>query len=331
MLLICMAHRGEAQSFIKDLDFELNTEGQLYLNQNQKMALLLTNEGIYETFSKLGFILAKYNISQIINYGIAGALDSSLKQDQVYQIRTSYYHNGHVPKFHSYTSEGSFDCITCDERVLNDELSTKLRCFAQIVDRELWAVAKVAVDHKIPYTSYKLISDYAGSSTQCFDLKAKAKYFSDLMLIHFRALNLTHEEHTSHRSESFSFNASFTMQKRIQSLMDKLNISQDEIEDMYHDLEDKSKTSKENAKTLIYTLENVINPLERIITEKFNHYLSPLTAIGSKINFNPKSDKQSYTIQMEINSQKNIDNLSSALSSISFEKFTQIWNGDIDV
>ena len=51
-----------------------------------------------------------------------------------------------------------------------------------MVDQELWAVANSCNLFKIPFYSYKLISDYAGENTLQLNFKAQAKSFSENLL-----------------------------------------------------------------------------------------------------------------------------------------------------
>ena len=192
MQLIILAHRGEAQEFLSNLELKADPKmAGLYSNETQ--SLLISGEGIYEVMSKLPYALAKYNITSVINLGIAGALDPDLKVNQTYTIRTIYGFNETKPKFKSFTTadkNAKIDCITTDTRVLSNNFAKSLAPFASLVDREVWGIAKCCHQLNITFYCYKLVSDIAGDATQCFEIKAKAIKFSQIL---FEAY-LSHEE-----------------------------------------------------------------------------------------------------------------------------------------
>ncbi len=182
MRLLCMAHRGEAQQFISSLQLKA-IDNRFYMSE--ELALLITGEGPFEVLTHLSYYFAKFGISEVINLGIAGALDDKLSLNQVYSVRTLYAYGNNEPRFHSYTSHDQhavLDAITSENRVLSDEFALELSHYAHIVDREAWAMGKVCNEFKIPFYCYKLISDFAGAKTHCFDLKNQAKIFSQTML-----------------------------------------------------------------------------------------------------------------------------------------------------
>ena len=75
MKLIHIAHRGEAQEFLKVLDLKADTKiSGIY--SNSEFALVISGEGIPETISKLSYTISKFNIDEILNFGIAGTLNN---------------------------------------------------------------------------------------------------------------------------------------------------------------------------------------------------------------------------------------------------------------
>src|SRR5690606_25166137 len=116
--------------------------------------------------------------TQVINLGIAGSLDPQAEVMQIYPVRTVYAFN-EKPLFQSFEIEKSgLDLISSFERVLDDEKTKTLSHFAPLVDRELWGLCYALKGQKIKINSYKLISDLAGSATNCFDIKEMAEVYA---------------------------------------------------------------------------------------------------------------------------------------------------------
>lgn len=327
MILIVMAHRGEAQTFIKHFDFKASQQlKNTYITES--LALCITGEGIYETINALSKVCQELKPNKIINIGIAGGLDKRLELEKIYSIRTAYGYNEISPKFKSFTTEdhhSQIDCISLDSRVLDDKQVPTLSHFAKIVDRELWGVGFVARSFSIPYLSYKLISDYAGAQTNCFDLKEKALYFSQMMLEFY--INLELDDTKSEACEfSYSFHASFTQKARIENLLKKLSFNQKDFEQLTSiTLAQKSKLK--DAPRVILALESKINPATSQINKALKDLSRPLESIGAKIFFDKKLEKQNFTIQMEINSIANIEKLKLALEIFDYQKYSKIFEG----
>ena len=333
MILLCLAHRGEAQSFIKYLKLSSNLENiNFYTSTN--ISLLITGEGSYEVLTTLPYIIAKVNPKKIINYGIAGSLNQSINVDSIYSIRTAYSF-GTKPRFESFTLKSSnlVDCITTDERVLEDKYSEILANFAQIVDRELWAIAKVAKKFKIPLKSYKLISDQAGNETNCFDLKARAKDFSDKMCKHFieNKEDLEISQEREYIEIELPFRVSFTQKKRIEKLFPKLKNSQRLIKEYIKSIENTKYQHKDTANNFISFLEHKINPINKSIDTNFKNEIKCLEECGVKVIYDKKLDTKKITINFEINSQKNVEKLTEALKKLNFQNIDDIWNGKFNV
>lgn len=185
-----MAHRGEAQTFINKLG--LKTEDKKFYT-GTKIALLLTGEGTTEVLTKLPYYIAKYPIVNIINFGIAGALSENIQLRTIYTINEVFsFAEGskRFKKFKTNNLDSTLNCISSETRVLNNQYANQLSEYADIVDMELWAIAKTAKEYNLPFKSYKLISDIAGKKTQCDDLKKMAGDFSDQMYKYFVNLKI---------------------------------------------------------------------------------------------------------------------------------------------
>lgn len=321
MILLSMAHRGEAQTFIKSLNLKAQDDSQkIFLNE--EYILCLTGEGIYESLVILGDVFTRYPVSEIYNYGIAGSLSSDALPEKIYKIRTAYaYIDG--PQFKSYEiSSNGLDCITSSKRVLDDENAKELSHYAHIVDRELWALCKFAKYHKCEINSFKLISDIAGSSTMCFDIKEQAKAYSELMYNHF-CVEIGRIEESEQfvddikntKLDKIELHFSFTQKKRIQKLIE-LGANPEPCKDA------------KNANELIRMMEYQINPIEEKIDLALEKTFSCFQKANIKISTDPKREKKSFKLTCDINSAQNIEVLKKSLEDFNFSDFENVWKGN---
>ena len=337
MILIHMAHRGEAQEFIKNLHLKSDERmSGLYYDDNH--VLLISGEGIYEVLSKIPYVLAIYPIKKILNFGIAGALDPKLTIESIIPVRTCYGFNEISPKFHSYSSikkNATFDCITTDKRVLNVDFATQLNPYASLVDRELWAIGKCAYQYHIPFESYKLISDYAGDTTKCFDILDKALHYSEMLYEYYLKLEDKNNEvkitYTPPLAMSFSHRMQYS------KLMDKLTKRDDKSEEQV--LRDANLSEilswdhkpKMKATQLIQRLEYLLNPVRMKIHQQLDNHFSVFKKIGAKVKMDPKLETKKFILSIEINDATNLTKLRAALEDFEFQKIEQLWDGEIDV
>lgn len=330
MTLICMAHLGEAQTFIKQLDLKL-IDNEIY--RGDGFYLLITGEGPLEVLTILPYILGKYPISKIINLGIAGSLNPKIAIDSIVGIRTVYAYKENSPRFHSYSTynQNTFiDCITTENRVLDNDYANELSNYAKVIDREAWAIGKVATKFKLAFYCYKLISDYAGAQTQCFDLKARAQEFSETMFKFYQTLS---DEKEQIEQNQFSFECSFTHMKKIEKLLLSLNLTVDELNEMFIEIKlaEKNQQTRYLINRLIQKLEKKLNPINHAIDKEFEKLNLPFKDIGAHLHFYPNKDQRQFSLKMDINSQTNIDNLIQELKQLQFENFEKIWDGDFHV
>ncbi|MBD64398.1 MAG: hypothetical protein CME62_04280 [Halobacteriovoraceae bacterium] len=326
MKLLTFAHRGEAQTFLSKLALKPVNEAQTFY-KNDEYGLLITGEGIYEALLHLSATVATYRPKLIINYGIAGALNSDMALKKVYPVRTIYGYESTRPVFNSYTTQNvaTLDCISSWQRVLTHEYALELAPFAELVDREAWGLGRVAAATQTPLQVYKLTSDYAGEQTDCFDLKQRAQEFSELLWEHFEKEFGEQEqkiaEATNHNEMNFPFHVSFTQKKQIQKFINKVP---------KHEF-DKILNNAKDANSCITQLQIALHPLQEQIMKKLEALKGPFENIGAHLKFDPKLENKKVLLQMEINSAKNISNLTRVLSEFDYQELEQFWNGNFDV
>lgn len=336
MELLVFAHRAEAQEFIRRFSFRpKDNSSSLY--ESAERLLLISGEGIYEVFSRIGQILGKYPVEKVVNLGIAGSLDPAIETGSFLSVRTVYCQSDQL-QFQSFTladPRAETDLITSSKRVLDDEYAATLSCFAPVVDRELWALAKTCSSAGIALYSYKLISDQAGSATACFDLKAKALEFSTALLEGYLALDddpLLREE----SAIDYPVPMSFTQKARFRKTLSALKISEGFDEDIFwkktnrliEGLDKEGAPQKQKANTLLELMELELNPIKKSVKENFEKLAAPAKSIGAKLLFDKNFEKKKFTLQMDINGQKNIENLVEVLKGLRFSDFENVWSGE---
>ena len=266
MNLLVFAHRAEARVFLKKMDFTplpLPFEGAY---ERDKEFLIITGEGIQEATQKLSSICAVFykKITSVINLGIAGTLDDSLCLEKIYTIRTCYGED----EFKSYSSflpddSSLMDCISSKRRVHEKIHAYHLSCFADLVDREAWAVGSVCSLFKIPFFCFKLASDRANAS--CSSVKENGDVFGRQLYEYYEGLTLPKREKTSvfYPGDEFYFT---TAQKRIyQKLIVKLQLKYNKnqknlLEDAgWSEIGKTHKTPKQRTSCLIDNLREILN------------------------------------------------------------------------
>lgn len=338
MKLLHFAHRAEAQQFIQHFGVKLDDSlfPSVYIGDD--LIILVSNEGLSNTHNKVSYLLGKFNISKVVNLGIAGVLDNNLKLDQIVKVRTSYAYDGHGPKFHSFTTneQAKIDCISTEQRVLDSEFSKKLRPFAHIIDRELWALASSCQLHKVEFESYKYLSDYAGDQTQCLDIKNRAQEFSQKLLEAY--LDAAIEDQVILDLDTpndfyMTFSQKHHVEKLLAALSIKWEISKEEVLKKVNANEILNLNLRPKEKTifLIEKLEESLTPLKKVIENKLNESIKSLTACGANVSFDRALEKKEFQIRMNINSDKNVKRLAEALSEFSFSTFENIMDGKFDV
>ncbi len=128
--------------------------------------------------------------------GIAGSLKPETQLNQIYGVRSVYHQMNGIPGYPSFNCKetlSKLDCVSALQPVLSNEYAQQLSPFADMVDRELWAIGSVCHLFSLPFKSYKLISDTAGEQTNVDELKANASKFSKHLFDFYKKLSLVKE------------------------------------------------------------------------------------------------------------------------------------------
>jgi nucleoside phosphorylase len=187
MNLLTFAHRGEAQHFLKynnykSVDFKFSG-----LFKNEENYLLITGEGLQSTEERMAAFFSHSNltIDNVINLGIAGALNENFEIDSIHSIKQVFGEDQNQ-NFISFDENAQHDCISAKNRVLNKSYAKRLSKHASIVDRELWVCAKVCKIKSIPFYSFKIISDYADHNTDSKTIINKSNFYSTKLYNYYK-------------------------------------------------------------------------------------------------------------------------------------------------
>ena len=332
MHLITMAHMGEAQGVIENFGLK-NISSDLF--GNEELLLLLTGEGPLEAATKTAHVLGRYKVDQVLNLGIAGTLDAQYAPGEIHQVRTIYLVNDMRPQFRTFkSSEKGLDCITSFERILDPEKARTLKGMGTLVDREAWGVAMAAKTAGVPFTSFKLISDVAGTLEACELVRDSAEVFSK-SLAQFLANRLNKEIKDSYQLPGFHF--TFSMEHKFSQLIKKISIKEEQSEEMIlsslpvEEMRERKLSPKEKARLLLESLEERIDPTKAMINHKLKLWEKPLKDSGVKIFTDPSLEKESVTFTLEASSDEELNEKARLLQKFSLKSFKEVMNGDFDV
>jgi len=196
MLLLTIAHKGEAQEFIKKKFTQPVDYHFPGIYRGGEDLLILTGEGIESSILRVSSVLTYFGnkIDRVLNIGIAGALLSTLQINQIYGIRQIYresHEENDFPSFSCMATHSKTDCITVHNGVSNIKITQLRTQIAAICDRELWGIGLTCSHYQIPFKSYKLISDFAGADIDIEEIKSKASTYSKHLFDFYKNLSLT--------------------------------------------------------------------------------------------------------------------------------------------
>lgn len=334
MHLITMAHLGEAQAIIET--FNLN-KLRSDVFQGENLILILTGEGPFEASSKTSLALGEFKCQQVINLGIAGALSSNLSIGEIYSVRTHYLVHDDRPAFKTFSGKDGQDCITSFERILDPEKAHRLKGIATLVDREAWGVAHAAKNAGVPFSSFKLVSDMAGTLGACELVREEANQWSVKLAEHLRMIlgESDSREKISLKLDGFHF--TFTTSHRFETLIKKLAIKKElSPEEVLKtlplkDLLSLSVSPKEKTRLLIEILEESLDPFKKILNQTKKSWTAPFNSHGIQIETDPSWEELEVTVNFKVkNDQELIDKLN-ILKSLSLAPLKDIMEGKIHV
>lgn len=350
MKLLTFAHRGEAQAFLSAYSFKPVSFFFDGLLKSNNYFLLITGEGPHSASEKTTSVLAKLGeeVTEVYNFGVAGSLNSKLKLHDLIWVRTSYAHHAEKLEFKSYSSDtintnANNDCITAYARALDSDEKNKLSHFANIVDRELWAIASAAHLFKKPYKSLKIISDDLKNieGDICKFVKEEAPLFSEKLLAEFQKNeNRPVPPKKDPQEIIFINNPIFyftTSQKRkLLSTLEGLKLKGLKEEDLLNSPEIEAiisldKLPKERTRLLLQFMSEKLNPISIKIRSAIDKSLWPLLDANISPNYDSDLEEDWLSLTLKIQSSRDLEKIKNALKIFSYEDFKQIFDGKFDV
>jgi nucleoside phosphorylase len=348
MKLLTFAHSGEAQAFLTRFPFKALPFFFDGLLKCDDYYLLITGEGPHSASEKTTAVLSVFNfeITHVYNLGVAGSLNEKIKKDDLIWVRTAYAHHAENCVFKSFTSSNKIavnDCITAYVRVLDLEEKKKLSQFANIVDRELWAVASAAQLFKKPFLALKIISDDLSNSQDlanreiCQFVKEEAPMFSEKLLSTF----LSEEQHHRTRktqivSNNFLDDPDFyfttSQERKLLSTTEGLRLKGLLLDDLIKHpeivaLKEMEKLPKERTRLLLVHLSTLLNPISVKIRASLQDCLLPLIEASINPSFDPEFEEDYLNLSIKIQSSRELEQVKNALKIFSYEEFKAVFEG----
>lgn len=335
MHLITMAHLGEALGVIEKFNLKRIT-ADLFSGEN--LMLLLTGEGPMEAAIKTALLLPQHPFIEVINLGIAGTLDEQFQVGEIHQVRSLYLVQDLKPSFKTFqSSDKGLDCLTSFERILDKNKAEKLKGIGTLVDREAWGIAMTAKTHGIKFSSYKIISDVAGSLSACELVKESAAVFS-AALADFLDTKLNSKDSKPQEALKFQgFYFTFSTEHKFKTLLNKLSIKENVSEEKVleslplKDLNERKLLPKERTRLLMEEMENRIDPTKMILIQKKNSWSLDFEKNGIKVQTDPLWENPVVTLSMEVSSDQDLKAKLLKLNTLSLKPFTDLMNGDFHV
>jgi nucleoside phosphorylase len=331
MYLITMAHPGEAQGVIETFQLKKH-QSDVWIGED--FVLLITGEGPFEAATRTALEISRHSLSHILNIGIAGTISEKVKVGDIVEVRSVYLVQELRPTFKSFElSPRGHDCLTSFERILDPEKATLLRGLGSLVDRELWGVAMAAKTAGLPVSSWKIISDDAGSLKACELVKEMAQELSDKI-----ARKLSEKSGGTKLSLlPPGFHMTFTMRHRLETLLTKLSLKQGICREEYFKklpLENfllQEVPPKERGKLLLEYLEQKIDPFRSVVNEVTTSLKKKFEEEGVKITFDPTLESHQVIISFEAQDDETIRQKALALKKLSLAPLEKLMKGSFHV
>jgi hypothetical protein len=336
--LLIFAHFNEASTFIQNLKLKEEKLNKLKYFQNEQLLILICGEGFLSSIKAINSFLTIFSdkISKIYNFGIAAAIDSSLILNNIYQIRSSYGHFNQKYQFHSYELEPNkknltADCLSIDERVFSSKEEYKI--YAKVLDRELWIIANLAKDFQLKLESYKLISDFLGS-TDCQKIKENYYQYSTLLFEKFR--EVSQKEVKLELLETpipNGFYATYSQKKKHESLLKTFlykdnKKAQNQYNDLVTEVSKKDLSPKLKMSQLLVKLSALLNPIDDEISKRLNMIIPSFKNVQLKTNHSEILEKGHISINATLKDEIDKDQLIDDLKKINFNKLNDLRHGE---
>nr|MBA2403488.1 hypothetical protein [Bdellovibrionales bacterium] len=311
------------------------TSSQVFESEN--LVCLITGEGPFEAATSVATLLGQQKYHEVINLGIAGSLSDEYAVGSIHPVRSVYLVIDGKPQFKSFKSfEQGLDCVTSFERILNPEKALPLTGLAHLVDREAWGVAMAAKTLAVPFHSYKLISDQAGSLGACEVVREKADEWSQKLALHLRSI-LIQEEKETHSYQMDGFHFTFTTQHQFEQLLKKMSLRDELTQDeVFESLPLKKiigeiPNPKLRAKALLSYMEGKLDPLKDQLEAGLQNWKSRFEKNGISLQTDQTWENPEIKVSFNISSDEDLKQKINSLSELKVKPFTDLRNGTFHV
>ena len=334
MHLITMAHLGEAQGVIELFNLKRKSPS---LFEGELLNVLITGEGPFEAATATAAALGSGKYTSVINLGIAGSFSQDHNLGEIYPVRSIYLVIDQRPQFKSFKSfEQGLDCLTSFERLLNADKALPLSGIAELVDREAWGVALAAKNSAIPFSSYKLISDYAGTIGACELVKEKAEIWSQKLALHLESI-LSAEPVTQSPLELPGFHLTFSTHHQFESMLKKISLRDGlTIEQVMSSLPLETLRTdialpKERTRKLLEHMEGRLDPMKEKLKTALNAFKAPFEKLGITLQHDSTWEAPELKVSFEIASQNELKEKLKILENLNLKPFEDLRSGNFHV
>jgi nucleoside phosphorylase len=333
--LLCFAHKGEAQSFFQYYSFQPHQRfHDVWVAP--ELTLCLTGEGIDQAMTKTALLLGAHpEINQIFNLGVAGAIRPEVELHQIIHVRSVYGED----RFHSYELDGDVDLLTTHDRLLDDKKAQKLRALAPVVDRELWAIARVSKEAKVSLQALKIISDIVGEDQKeiCAVVKEQAAFYSEQLLeaylqkVSHNSPTIINTDELPSLFQNELFHFSKVQQRQVLRLLDQLKNQHPLLEELTFNLGQIKRRPKDRARLLIEELNKILFPLEFHIKEALRSCAKDDLKLGIEVQYDSQLEDLALQIKLKAENKHQWQQSMRALETLDLERYWQILRGELDV
>ncbi len=362
MKLLIFAHRGEAQTFLKEEKARVCESGVLGpplqgLFQCSLGHILITGEGPHRALGKTCTVLAALSargqrVEQVWNLGIAGALRPEISLGDIYPLRTIYALASHAPhsqvEFHSYTSHwphARSDCVSSPVRILDSAAADHADNFAPLVDGEAWGVARACQSFEIPFFPVKLASDRPtlANPDACQSGRAGAATWSDQLYRWFREHSPTGPQTRPQETRrplgpeewpNLYFTVSGMRQLRhLTAALLSRGATAQEIEALAQrkEVQGEGLTPKQKGAQFLKLLRQQLNPVQTEVRHQLEECVEPLRRAGFQIGLDADLEREQFSLRAQVKDGDHLQRLQSGLAQFSFSRFARLMRGEVDV
>lgn len=335
MHLITMAHMGEAQSVIETFHLK-RISSQLY--ESELLSCLITGEGPFEAATQTAALLGQKKFGSVINLGIAGSLSSEHKVGEIHPVRSIYLAIDGKPQFKSFKSlDTGLDCLTSFERILSPSKAEQLSGVAHLVDREAWGVAMAAKNLGVPFSSFKLISDEAGSLGACELSREMARDWSEKLALFLEKILALETPSETPLFTLPGFHLTFSTRHQLEQMIKKIALREELTTDavlailpVEKILEEISRP-KERTRALLDFMEGRLDPLRALLKTGLEQFKAPFEKQGILLGHDPTWESPELKISFTAANNEELRLKLERLRMLDLAPFHDLRNGSVHV